>query len=561
MAAKPIKSQLTDRSALEATDFAAQDAAILSSGETEAAPRKMLYPGDRRVLDGFFRLSSDMLCIMAQDGVFQRLNPAFERVLGYNEKELLAQSLLEIVHPEDKETTAEALRSLQNGEQADDQILSLENRCSCKDGSFRWLVWNLAADAPQQLIYAVVHDVTKRREVEENTRRTDKFLTSIVENIPHMIFVKDAENLRFVRINKAEEEMMGMSQEQMLGKNDYDFFPVEEADFFTKADRAVLNSGQLLDVPEETVHCAKGTRIFHTKKIPIFDNEGKPQYLLGISEDITEYKQAEQALRERNTRMQADLDLARAMQEAFIVAQAPRMSECIPGAQSALSFHHCYIPDTTLGGDFFHITALSETCAGVFICDVMGHGVRSALVTAMIRALVSEKTASAANPGAFLTEINRHLHGILEQAQTPMFASALYLVADTASGQLSYANAGHPSPLRLSRKRKFVEQLIKPGSATGPALGIFEDAVYQSVNSKLEENDLFVLFTDGVFEVQGHNEEFGEERLISSFHNHMDLPVDAMIEQLLKEIRNFSLSGEFADDVCLVGVNINNRLH
>ncbi len=522
-------------------------------------------PGDRRVLDGFFRLSIDMLCIMRLDGSFARLNPAFKRILGYSEEELLEKSLFEIVHPDDRLATESAVQSLRAPEKMGEQILSVENRCRYKDGSYRWLVWNLTADAAQQLIYAVAHDVTKRREAEEATRRTDKFLTSIIENIPHMIFVKDAEDLRFVRINKAEEEMIGLSQEEMLGKNDYELFPGEEAKFFIGVDRSVLESGALLDIPEETVHCAKGIRIFHTKKIPIFDDNGKPQYLLGISEDITEKKQAEEELHERNARMQADLDLARAMQEAFIIAQHPRFSECLPGEQSSLTFHHCYIPDAALGGDFFQVTALSDTCAGVFICDVMGHGVRSALVTAMIRALVSEKTSTAANPGAFMTEINHHLHTILEQANTPMFASAVYLVADTSTGQLTYSNAGHPSPLRVRRSLQTVDPLIAPGSPSGPALGVFGDVVYETVNSKLEEDDLIVLFTDGVFEVQGEvqgkDEEFGEDRLISSLQRYIDMPVDSMFDHLLKEIRSFAASGEFDDDVCLVGVNINHRRH
>ena len=528
----------------------------MSSDNMESTPAK---PGDRRVLDGFFRLSIDMLCIMEMNGSFARLNPAFERILGYSEQELLAKSLFEIVHPDDRSATETAIASLRDSGKIDEEILSVENRCRSKDGSYHWLVWNLTADASQQLIYAVAHDVTKRREAEEATRRTDKFLTSIIENIPHMIFVKDAEDLRFVRINKAEEEMIGLSQEEMLGKNDYELFPGEEAKFFIGVDRSVIESGALLNIPEETVHCARGVRVFHTKKIPIFDDAGKPQYLLGISEDITEAKQAEEEMRDRNARMEADLDLARAMQEAFIINQFPRYTNSACNGKSPLTFHHRYIPDAALGGDFFHVTTLSDTCAGVFICDVMGHGVRSALVTAMIRALVSEKSASATNPGAFLTEINYHLYGILEQAHTPMFASAIYLVVDTACGHLCYANAGHPSPLRLRRKAQTVERVFASGSPMGPALGIFDDAVYETVNNDLQDDDLIVLFTDGVFEVQGGDDEYGEQRMISCLQRHINLPVDSMFDQLLNETRAFSSSGEFADDVCLVGININSR--
>ena len=360
-----------------------------------------------------------------------------------------------------------------------------------------------------------------------------------------------------MRVNKAEEEMMGLSQSQMLGKNDYELFPGDEANFFIDVDRSVLEDGTLLDIPEETVHCAKGIRVFHTKKIPIFDDAGQPQYLLGISEDITELKQAEGELRARNALMHADLELARAMQEAFLVRHYPRVPQKAGPGESVLSFHHRYIPNAALGGDFFHVAALSDSCAGIFICDVMGHGVRSALVTAMIRALVGEKSLSAADPGAFLTVINEHLHGILEQARTPMFASAFYLVADMARQRLTYANAGHPSPLRVRRDSGIVEPLLAQNCSSGPALGVLPDAVYESASCALSAADLLVLLTDGVFEVQGHDDEYGEARLLDAVRRRVHLPVDALFDEVLQEIRDFSANGEFADDVCLVGVNVN----
>ena len=129
-------------------------------------------------------------------------------------------------------------------------------------------------------------------------REAHAFLDSMLENIPNMIFVKDAAELRFVRLNKAGEQLLGYSRAQLLGKNDFDFFPASEAEFFASRDREVLTGREVLDIPEEPVQTAhQGTRILHTKKIPILDDEGRPRYLLGISEDITERKEADEALR------------------------------------------------------------------------------------------------------------------------------------------------------------------------------------------------------------------------------------------------------------------------
>lgn len=152
----------------------------------------------------------------------------------------------------------------------------------------------------KQLFEAIGHRIAdglsvllSYKELSENRR----FLDNIVENIPNMIFVKDAQELRFVRFNKASEELLGYSRQEMLGKNDYDFFRKEEADFFTEKDREVIEQKKLVDIPEETIQTRlKGERILHTQKIPILNEDGHPIYLLGISQDITERKKLEEQL-------------------------------------------------------------------------------------------------------------------------------------------------------------------------------------------------------------------------------------------------------------------------
>jgi len=155
-------------------------------------------------------------------------------------------------------------------------------------------------------VVADVRDITDLKLVEQNLRENEIFLTAIVENIPDMIFVKDAKNLQFLRFNEAGEKLIGYPREALIGKTDYDFFPKSEADFYTTKDREVLSGKTLLDIPEEVIQSkSQGTRYLHTKKIPILDDHGTPQYLLGISEDITGRKETEERLRKGERKFRA----------------------------------------------------------------------------------------------------------------------------------------------------------------------------------------------------------------------------------------------------------------
>jgi PAS domain S-box-containing protein len=162
------------------------------------------------------------------------------------------------------------------------------------------------------------------------------FLESIVENLPMMVFVKEARDLRFALFNRAGEALLGWNRDQLIGKNDYDFFPKDQADFFTSKDREVLAGRAVVDIPEEPIDTRLlGRRWLHTWKIPILDPATQtPLYLLGISEDITDRRSAEEELVRRTGALRAaNVELQRKeLQARSLLAQARAVGRQLPGA-------------------------------------------------------------------------------------------------------------------------------------------------------------------------------------------------------------------------------------
>jgi PAS domain S-box-containing protein len=157
------------------------------------------------------------------------------------------------------------------------------------------------------LFRGIHREMRARRDSEAELLETNRFLDSLIENLPVMVFIKDARTLRYVRQNRATLDLLGLSKDDVIGKSDRDFLPPEQADFIQGKDREVLAAGGLVDIPEQSIHTRLlGTRTLHTMKMPILDENGQAKFLLGISVDVTERKLAEHAIRELNAELEAN---------------------------------------------------------------------------------------------------------------------------------------------------------------------------------------------------------------------------------------------------------------
>ena len=264
-----------------------------------------------------FRLTIDEapigMALVSLDGRFLRVNRAFCAVVGYEAAELTNLTFQDITHPEDLETDLALSEQLLRGEIPRCQF---EKRYIRKDGTVVEIMLSLSilrdpGGAPLYYI-AQIEDMTERKRVEKELRDANAFLDAIIENIPLMLFIKESASLRFVRFNRAGEDLLGWPRQSMVGKNDFDFWPPEQAEFFVQKDRETMKRGNVVEIDEEPIQTRhQGVRTLYTKKVPILDPFGNPLYLLGISEDITERRRLEKERRllaEVSVALSASLD-------------------------------------------------------------------------------------------------------------------------------------------------------------------------------------------------------------------------------------------------------------
>jgi sigma-B regulation protein RsbU (phosphoserine phosphatase) len=508
------------------------------------------------------------------DGHYLMANAALARIYGYGSPEELIQGLTDISRKlyVEEGRRDEFVRLMQEN----DVITSFESRVYRKDGAVIWISENCRAirDTKGKLLYyeGTVEDITQRREAEEKLRHSEALYHSLVETLPQNIFRKNLE-FRFTFANQQFCKTLGKPLEEITGKTDFDFFPAELAAKYQRDDRRVLETGEPYETVEEHQPPGKDKIFVQVVKTPLRGVEGKIIGLQAIFWDITQQRMADEKIRKanaalaqsrhelraKNVQMEDDLRMAREIQLTMLPQQYPTFPREGAQSESAFQFNHRYLPSGSVGGDFFTLSALSETQAAVFLCDVAGHDVRSALVTAMIRALVEELKPLATNPGQFLSKLNSDLYSILRHTGTPLLTTAFYLVADWQTRVMRYANAGHPKPLHVRRSARQVVQLYNAGGRSQPALGLMEKADYLSSEIILSPRDLVLLFTDGLIEVQNQKSElYTQQSLVSAVQKRLELPSPQLFDEMLEEIRKYSETGSFTDDLCVVGIDLTN---
>lgn len=581
-----ILSSLDDeQAALKTVHQGAQDYLVKSEINTHLLVRSIRYSIERTRAElallqaeekyrSIFENTVEGIFQTSREGKYLSANPALARIYGYNSPAELIDNLTNIsrdlyVEP-GRRTEFIALM------EQHDIVSGFESQIYRRDRSVIWISENVRAvrDREGNILYyeGTVEDITDRRHNEENLRNSETLYHSLVETLPQNIFRKDLSE-QFTFANQRFCQTLGKTLSDIVGKTDFDFFPAELAAKYQKDDKLIMELGTMLETVEENQPPGGEKLYVNVVKTPLRDAQGRIIGLQGIFWDITEKRRAEEGLklanqelarsreelRRKNQQMEEDLRMAREIQQAIIPQQYPTFPRNAPPEESALSFCHRYLPTGAVGGDFFNIMLLSDDRAGIFICDVMGHGVRSALVTAIVRALVEELTPTAADPGELLARVNQDLRSILKQSGSPLFTTAFYMIADLSQNRAYYANAGHPKPMVIHGSQGSVEMLQNSGQRSNPALGLFDTFRYTTSSIELNPEDRFIFFTDGVYDLEHDGDLLSVDWLRTAFERRRQMELPTLFDDLLLELRKFAGDEEFCDDMCLVGMEVKRK--
>ena len=245
------------------------------------------------------------------DGLSIYFNQQWVDYTGLTLEESYGEGWITPFHPDDRQRAWEAWQRAVHRRDP----YSLECRLRRADGGYQWWLIRgvplLGTNGEVRKWFGTCTDIEQIKRIEHALKDANTFLDAIIENIPVTLFIKESPSLRFVRLNRAGEDLVGRPRQDVIGKTDSDLWPREQAEFFIGKDRETLNSGKIVDIAEEPVETRQGVRFLHTRKVPILDAEGHATYLLGISLDITERRRNEkerQFLAEANLALSASLD-------------------------------------------------------------------------------------------------------------------------------------------------------------------------------------------------------------------------------------------------------------
>ncbi len=442
-------------------------------------------------------------------------------------------------------------------------IVGKEEKSYVVGGKRRWVLTSklplVGQDGSIIGTFGISRDVSEMKEARESLESQHRLLQTMIEILPCRIFVKDRDG-RITLTNEAYRRALGLNDSTSVeGKRLGDLVEDERTGPYGADDRLVIDKGtEILNREDFDASPLGDKRWMLLSKVPLRDGEGEVQGLVGMAADITAQKEAEarairvqHQLEEKNRQVEAELALARELQTELMTSSLVSVREQLDSTGALaprIAFH--YEASVHLAGDFFQLIPITRRRFGMLLCDVMGHGVKAALVTTLIRGLITDVKADELSPEKMLARLNERLCTLLDRPPLPRFVTALYAVVDLDESRITVSSAGHAWPLfRESGKATGAMCSLE----CGPALGLIRGAAYMPEHRSFDAGDRILFYTDGwTEESDAEGDEFGSERLCSVLDEHAAATPDVTLSQAAHEVRRFAGKPSFSDDLCAV---------
>ncbi|MBO5684108.1 MAG: SpoIIE family protein phosphatase [Akkermansia sp.] len=469
------------------------------------------------------------------------------------------------IHPEDVAFFTNAIQRYIDRPRPGAAPLRVEVRLlNQRSRAWRWVRINglLEFDEnkkPSRLVGVWV-DITRRKMADLHAMEDRDLFRTLINYLPDNIYFKNRES-RFVIANEATAKKMKVrTPSDLIGSRDSNFFDPEMCEIARAEEADIMATGKpiLNRIHHEKWKGGKSTW-GKVSKFPWYAADGTVKGIVGISSDVTKlietqqkYQRIARQLDEKNKILEKEINLAREVQQALQNGFIPdREWQHSSGSTRKAKFHHVYLPSAGVAGDCFEVFPVGQSGVGMLICDVMGHGVRAALIASMMRGLMAQLANLADTPALFLSSLNRQMYRIFSQANITMFASACYVYLDLDRRRLTLASAGHPAPIVQSSSGK----AFQPAIPRTPALGLMENTLFRESEIRLENGMKLMLFTDGLTEAQdATGDELGAPRIMEFLQERNPQSIREMLDISLAGVHQFTGSVQQDDDICLLGV-------
>lgn len=499
---------------------------------------------------------SEIIFEISPDSTITYVSPAVTAATGHPARDLKGHSFYNFIHPEDREKVGKNFQNYPEG-----KSLPLEFRILCADGSYRHFMSGQSAviDHDGGVGYrGVLTNIETLVKTRQKLQQTEELYRRIIYNVSDVIWIMNIDAVQMTYVSPSVTPFSGWTPEEYKAIPIKDHFTEESFQFIINSMTEELKRDHERHPDRsrsiEYTEIDKNGNIHIMEALVSFlrDNEGKPVDVLGVTRDITERKNLEgelkeslKTLKERNDIIESDLKTAQLIQQALLPESGPQTGY--------LKSSYRYLPLEAVGGDYFNFIEMREGGVGVFIADVVGHGIPAALFLSLLKSSTNKIWRKyALKPREFMSRLN---HDLVE-VMSSYFITALYgYFSEEEKGHTSFtfSNGGHPPPI-IYRHRSGAYEAVH---LRGPLVGAFDDRIFHETTIHLEKGDRLFIYTDGLPETVNREKEIiGFDTLPAFFQKNHGDTLDATLNAVLSSTEEFRDPDEEQDDLVLIGVEI-----